>query len=433
MKRFAGYLIPSLIASVFMSMYAMIDGIFIGQKIGDVGLAAINIVWPITAFLQAIGTALGLAGGIYIQRKMAEDNLLSATKMKLTVLMLGGILACLFGLLFYAVRRPLLQALGTTEDSFPYAMEYLRIILIGALFQVIGTMLIPLLKNSNKVKLAAVASMTAIFTNLILDYVMIYCLDMSLMGAALASVLAQIASALVCLTSYRKELKGITLKKEELFEIFKMSIAPFILTFSYSIVIMITNIVCTHIGGDEAVAAYTLLSYIAYILMAISCAVGDSLQPLFSFQAAKKEYQKNKKMLSIAILISFFTILAFVLLLVILKQPMGRLYNLSDIAFQYYYEGLLYYLLGGILISVFKVIASYLYAIDSKIFANILIILEPFVLTPLFLACLAIPLQMTGVWIAYLFVQICLVGVSLLLLYFEGKKQRKSLEWREEV
>lgn len=65
-KSFIRYLIPSVIASLFLSTYCLIDGIFIGQKIGDLGLSAINIAWPITSFLQSIGIGLGLSAGIYI-------------------------------------------------------------------------------------------------------------------------------------------------------------------------------------------------------------------------------------------------------------------------------------------------------------------------------------------------------------------------------
>ncbi|MDE5546834.1 MAG: polysaccharide biosynthesis C-terminal domain-containing protein, partial [Anaeroplasmataceae bacterium] len=299
MKKFASYLIPSLVATVLMSMYAMIDGIFIGQKIGDAGLAAINIVWPITAFLQSIGSALGLSAGILMQKKLAMEEYKQASQIKLTVFLLGIILAIFFGLIFYFIRVPLLHALGTTDASFSYAITYLKMILTGGVFQILGMMLIPMMKNSGKVKLAAAASLASMATNLILDYVMIYVLNMELMGAALASVLAQVVGALVCLLAYFKELKGVNFKKEMLLEIFKTSLAPFILAYSYSIVIMITNITCTHFGGDEAVAAYTLLSYIAYILMAVSCAVGDSIQPLFSYQEAKKEFKENRKMLKL--------------------------------------------------------------------------------------------------------------------------------------
>lgn len=422
MKKFANYLIPSLVATVLMSMYAMIDGIFIGQKIGDSGLAAINIVWPITAFLQSIGSALGLAAGIYIQKKTANEEYKAASQVKLTVIIIGLVFAVFFGLFFYVLRIPLLHVLGTTEESFSYAIEYLKMILIGASFQILGMMLIPLLKNSNKVKLAAIASLTSMTTNLILDYVMIYVLDMELMGAALASVLAQVAAASVCLISYFKEFKGVSFKKEVIIELFKTCLAPFILAYSYSIVIMITNIVCTHYGGDEAVAAYTLLSYIAYILMAVSCAVGDSIQPLFSFQAAKKEYRKNRKMLKSCIMISLSTVFIFDIILIILKKQLGDLYNLSDIAYSHYTAGLYYYLAGGILISILKVISSYLYAVDSKLFANILVILEPFFVVPIVLAIFGVTMELTGVWISYLVGQALLLCAAATLLYLQEKK-----------
>ncbi|MDE6660477.1 MAG: polysaccharide biosynthesis C-terminal domain-containing protein [Anaeroplasmataceae bacterium] len=426
MKKFASYLIPSLIATVLMSMYAMIDGIFIGQKIGDAGLAAINIVWPITALLQSIGSALGLAGGVIIQKKLAQEEVRQASQIKLTVVIIGVVLAIIFGLIFYFLRVPLLHALGTTDASFSYAMAYLKMILTGAIFQILGMMLIPLLKNSGKVKLAALASLTSMTTNLILDYVMIYVLDMELMGAALASVLAQVASAMVCIFAYFKEFKGVSFTKENLLDIFKTSLAPFILAYSYSIVILITNIACTHYGGDEAVAAYTLLSYIAYILMAVSCAVGDSIQPLFSFQQAKHEYNKNRRMLKLCMIISFSAILIFDILLIILKRQLGYLYNLSDIAYSYYVAGLYYYLAGGIMISILKVISSYLYAIDSKLFANILVLLEPFVVVPIVLAIFGVSLELTGIWISYLVGQAILLGVACLLLYLQEKKHFKK-------
>ncbi|MDE6241438.1 MAG: polysaccharide biosynthesis C-terminal domain-containing protein [Anaeroplasmataceae bacterium] len=425
MKKFASYLIPSLVATVLMSMYAMIDGIFIGQKIGDAGLAAINIVWPITAFLQSIGSALGLSAGILIQKKLAIEEYRKASQIKLTVILLGIGLAIFFGLIFYFIRVPLLHALGTTDASFSYALAYLKMILIGGIFQILGMMLIPLMKNSGKVKLAAAASLASMATNLILDYIMIYVLNMELMGAALASVLAQVVGAMVCLIAYFKELKGINFTKEMLLDIFRTSLAPFILAYSYSIVIMITNIACTHFGGDEAVAAYTLLSYIAYILMSVSCAVGDSIQPLFSYQEARKEFKENRKMLKLCMGISLGMVLIFDVLLVILRRQLGYLYNLSDTAYSYYVSGLYYYLAGGIFLSLLKVISSYLYAIDSKLFANILVLVEPFVVVPLVLTIFSVSIQLTGIWLSYLIGQVILLAIAGTLLYLQEKKHFK--------
>lgn len=295
MKKFASYLIPSLIASVLMSMYAIVDGIFIGQKIGDAGLAAINITWPITSFLQSIGTAMGLSGGIVIQNLLGKKEVEHANKIKTLILIIVLFLGVFLGLLFYAVEEPLLHVLGATSESYPHAESYLTIILMGSIFQMLGMALLPLLKNSNKVKLAAVASLSAIFTNFTLDYVLIYLANMDLAGAALASVLAQVVSCIICLFAFAKELKSPIFLKKDLKEIFKISLAPFILSYSFSIAIIITNLVCSTYGGDEAVAAYTLLSYLSYIIIAIACAVGDSIQPLFSYNQAIQDFKSNKK------------------------------------------------------------------------------------------------------------------------------------------
>lgn len=422
MKKFASYLIPSLLASVLMSMYAIVDGIFIGQKIGDSGLAAINITWPITSFLQSIGTAMGLAGGIVIQNLLGKKEGEHASHLKSTILILVISLGILFGLVFYAVRDPLIDVLGATEESFSYARSYLTIILMGSVFQMLAMTLTPLLKNSGKVKLAALASLSAVFTNLILDYVFIFLVNMDLAGAALASVLAQVISCIICLIAYFKELKKPFFLKKDIIELFKTSLAPFILAYSISIAIIITNLVCSHYGGDEAVAAYTLLSYLSYIIIALACAVGDSIQPLFSYNHVVKDYRSNRRMLRCCLGISVIICGVCAILMIIFQKQLGELYNLSDISTKYYKDGLLYYSIGALFVSFIKVTSSYLYAINSKIYANILVMIEPFFLIPIGLLIFCIPMQLYGVWVSYLFTQVILFCLAAILVCLQNKK-----------
>lgn len=426
-KKFASYLIPSLIASVLMSMYAVVDGIFIGQKIGDAGLAAINISWPITALLQAIGTAFGLAGGIYSQELRAKEEENRACGVKMTALLLTAVISILLGLILYLVKSPLISLLGATEGSFDYALGYTKVILIGSLFQMLGMALIPILKNSNRVKLAMVASLSSVFTNLLLDYIFIFVFDFGLVGAAWGSVLAQIVSSLICLIVYFKDNRFFSFQMKDVVSILKISIAPFILSYSYSIIIIITNLVCTSYGQDEAVAAYTLLSYLAYINIAIACAVGDSIQPLFSYNQGKKAYLDNRRMLFKCLMISFGCCLVLAALMLIFRRALGDLYNLSPIAYQYYEKGIVYYAVGAVFIAFIKVISSYLYSVDEKLSANAIIVVEPFLLTPILLWIFCSFLKLDGVFVSYLVVQIILLMIaSILLVYSQKKFQRQS-------
>ena len=83
-KSYKSYLIPSLIATVFLSTYVILDGFFIGLKLSDLGLSAINIGWPVIAIIHTLGIALGISAGIYISRHNALNEYDKANKAKLT-------------------------------------------------------------------------------------------------------------------------------------------------------------------------------------------------------------------------------------------------------------------------------------------------------------------------------------------------------------
>ena len=174
MKSFYRYLIPSVIASIFMSAYAIVDGMFIGGKLHDVGLSAINLAWPITALLQAIGTSIGISGGIYISKLNALGDEEKSNKISSTTILIIFIFSIVLGLALFFLSKEILILFGAKGFTLEYANDYLKIIIIGSSFQMLGSGLIPLLKNKNKVKTAMGASLTSIFVNFILDYIFIY-------------------------------------------------------------------------------------------------------------------------------------------------------------------------------------------------------------------------------------------------------------------
>ena len=105
---------------------------------------------------------------------------------------------------------------------------------------------------------------------------------------------------------------------------------------------------------------------------------------------------------------------------------MGKLYNLSETATSYYLDGLVYYLIGGLLLGVIKVISSYLYATNKKIKANLLIFLDPFILTPIGLLVFTVIFKLYGVWVTYLFVQAILAMTAVGLLAHKKIFQKVS-------
>lgn len=424
MKSFYRYLIPSVIASIFMSAYAIVDGMFIGGKLHDVGLSAINLAWPITALLQAIGTSIGISSGIYISKLNALGDEEKSNKISSTTILIIFIFSIVLGLALFFLSKEILILFGAKGFTLEYANDYLKIIIIGSSFQMLGSGLIPLLKNKNKVKTAMGASLTSIFVNFILDYIFIYIFSWELKGAALASVIAQFASFLVCIIPFINKFRGITFDLFDYKNIFLGALAPFVLNYSYSFIIIITNSLCLKYGNDEAVAAYTLLSYLLYVVNATGQGVADAIQPLFSYHYTKKEYKICHKMLYKCFIISFSLIFIFVIMFFLLRHQLEYLYGLSLNASSYYEFGLYFYMIGFLLVSVFKVFCSYYYSIDNKKFANLLTILEPIVVTPLIYLIVCPILKLNGIWVSFFIIQTVMLTIAICFYFITLKKEK---------
>ncbi|MGM9969339.1 MAG: MATE family efflux transporter [Anaeroplasma sp.] len=425
MKTFKSYFIPSLIAAVFMSTYVIIDGMFIGAKLSDIGLSAINLAWPITSILQSVGMSLGISSGIYISRLKALKEKEKSEGVMYTSILILFFSSIILGTFLFLIKKELLVQFQAKNETLNMAIEYLSIILAGSSFQVLGCGLIPLLRNNEKVKTAAAASIISVFTNFLLDYILIIFFDYGLFGAAVASVISQGVALIICLIPFFKKKITIYYSKNVFKEILLGALAPLILNYSYSIIIILTNALCIKYEGDAAVAAYTVLSYILYIINAISQGSADSIQPLFSFHYERNEYKITHKLLFKILIINFTICFFIIIFLLIIHQQIISLYGLSDTAKVYFLDGMKYYFIAFVFISISKVICSYLYSINKKVYANILILVEPIILTPLIYLILS-SLKLNGLWIGYLVIQIILLIISILFLFLVKKYEGEN-------
>jgi len=420
-KSYRSYLLPSLIATVFLTTYVIFDGIFIGIKLSDLGLSAINIGWPVVAILHSLGIGLGISAGIYISIKNGEGKIDDANKAKLTSILILLILAILLSLILFILKKPLLYLFGADDIVYPYADEYLtNYLLFGGIVYVLGPALVQLLKNSGKARIAMIASISAIIINFSLDYLFILKFDMGLKGASLASILGQAAVCIISFIAYFKELKGISFNKNFIKRFFLGGIAPYVLNFSYDIILVITNRVCGYFNGNEAIATYALLTYVLYVINSICQGIGDGIQPMFSYYVGKKDYKYLKRLLIKSLIISFIINSIVIILFLIFKKELAALFNLSSGSLSIFLYAAPFYAISFFMISISKVIASYFYSINKSRYANIMTIIEPFILTPL-LYLLCIPFGINALWWSYLIIQSILFIVSI-ILYIKSER-----------
>ena len=147
-KQFLSYVIPSILAFALSGVYAIVDGYFIGNSIGDIGLSTINIAYPITASIQAIGTGIGMGGGVYFsinKAKKKEEEAKEFVAGTLWMLILSSFIVTIFLCL---LKTPILKLLGAEGELLSLGEDYVFIIALGTCLQIFSTGLVPLIRNN---------------------------------------------------------------------------------------------------------------------------------------------------------------------------------------------------------------------------------------------------------------------------------------------
>lgn len=414
-KEFFSFVIPSVIAFALSGVYAVVDGFFIGNSIGDAGLAAINIAWPVTALLQSVGTGVGMGGAVQYSLHIEKEqkNFLYIT----IVLLVAAGLLLMVSLAF--VVRPLLLLFGAEGQLLEMGAEYLQIILLGSLFQVLSTGLLPLIRNLGGSFMAMIAMASGFIVNILLDYLFIWVLSWGLAGAAAATITGQAVTMALCILYFIRKKTGFSLPslsilKSRTAPILFVGLSPFGVTFSPNIILILMNKFAMIYGGESAVACYATVAYITMIILLLLQGVGDGCQPLISryFGQGQQDFVKETKRL--AYITSFVLAVFCMVFLFFLRQPAAALFGASAAVQKEVARVLVYFIAAFCLQAFLRVTISGFYATEKNGFAYILVYAEPLLL---FFLLLLLPKlwDITGLWIAsplsQLFTSIIALGI----------------------
>jgi Na+-driven multidrug efflux pump len=423
---------------VLVGTYTNIDGFFIGNVTGDNGLAAINIVWPIVAFITSLGTGLGIGGSVILNKMRGTGDERAAEQVKATMLFLLVAVGVLAGAILKLTYEPLLKLMGAEGQVLVYSIDYADIVCIGALFQILGSGLVALLRNEQKTYFSMVCCIVGLIVHLLLDMLLVN--EYKLKGVAISTVISQAVIMLFCLFALRakkpldkesdqsgkwwqKPLKNIN--REYLLPILGASTSPFGINFVPSIVLLFTNYFALEVGGTAAVSAYAVMSYAVYTFDYIYQGVCDGVQPILSYCCGAKDKEgENRALRSSAIILGAFTI-AFILLTPALIAVMPKLFAVSDTAQKMMTSGFILYAIAYPFKAAVKFVCSYYYAVGKTKPSNLLIYADPLIFTPLFLIALPMLWAMDGIWLSMTFAQICVAalgGFSLLRTFQKNKE-----------
>ena len=194
--------VPTIISMLVSSFYNMVDTYFVG-KINTSATAAVGVVFSLMAIIQAVGFLFGHGTGNFMARKLGEKNREEASK----IANAGFFFSLVFGIIFMIAGlffvEPLAYLLGSTDTILPYAVDYMRIILIGSPYMMASFVLNNQMRYQGNAMYAMVGILVGAVLNIVLDPLLIFGLDMGIKGAALATIISQAVSFLLLLGATR--------------------------------------------------------------------------------------------------------------------------------------------------------------------------------------------------------------------------------------
>lgn len=321
-KEFFKYAIPSALAMFISSLYTVIDGIFVGQGVGDSALAAVNIVLPFTVLLFGLASMFAIGGGALVSKNIGACNVEKAINIFRQVFKSLMIFSLTISIICVVFTKEIVTILGATDILKPLAVDYLRFYAIFCIPNLIGIVLNSFVRNDGRPKLAMISTISGAITNIVLDYLFIFHFGMGIKGAAIATGLGQVVTVSMLLPHFLMK-KGylsfgkVKISYKTVKEFCTIGFPSFFAQGSYSIIVLFHNIALVNYVGEIGISAYSILNYLTTNIYMVLYGITLGVQPLISYNYGRKDGEKMLGFFRITsisniVITSFFVVVSYV-------------------------------------------------------------------------------------------------------------------------
>lgn len=426
-KEYLKYILPSTLSFLLTGIYSIVDGIFVGRAMGDAGLAAINIAWPLVALIFSLGTGIGMGAAVVMSLNRGAGDEKKAARAEGNAFFLLLTCSLLLIILLFLFSPLLLELLGAEGELHPLAVTYVRYILLGGVIQVFATGMIPVMRNHGASFYAMCAMASGCLANIFLDYYFVIALRWGLAGAALATVFGQALTLIFSIAFFMKKANRVAFSdmrpdKSVISPILQVAVSPFGLTYLPSVTIIFMNLQSMNYGGEEAVSAYAVLAYIISFMELLVQGIGDGSQPLLSLSRGKGDEKSLKTYARWTFLLGIGVGVLGAVLFVLSGNLLPEFYGTSPEAGAYIIKATPAFALVTALYGLTKPAVSYFYATRRTTRSNILVYGE-ILLTLILIVILPLFLGLDGVWYTIPAVQVILGVLCVVFLKMPDKRQ----------
>ncbi len=429
------YSIPVIIGMMVNALYNVIDRAFIGNipGVGALALTGVGVTFPIANILLGIGMLVGMGATATMSIKLGKKKLDDAEKLignALTLAVLLGVLITIVGLI---VKDPMLRLFGASDTTFQYANDYIIIILLGSVFNIVGFALNSTIRADGKPKVAAMTMIIGCVANIILNPIFIFGLNKGVAGAATATVISQCITTTWVLYYYTKGSSNLKLKRENLKlelrllkMIFAIGSAPFAMQVAASFVQIIANNALKATGGDLAIGAMASISAISMMFLMPIFGLNQGSQPIIGYNYGAKKYDRVLKTYRYTTLtaISFLTV-GFVIVQ-LFPELLLMVFNSDEELMAISVNGLRIYLFMLPLVALSVTGSTFFQSIGQAKTAMLLSLLRQLILLIPLIIILPQFIQLNGVWLAQPISDLLAGLITLIFLMKEFKRLKEA-------
>ena len=305
---------------------------FIAQGVGANGLTALNLAIPVYNFMHGLGLMIGMGGAT--RYSISKGNADSAVRDYIFThsLYLTLLFSSIFFVLGSTCAEPLSILLGANAETLQLTTEYLKILMIFTPFFMCNNLLICFVRNDGAPRLSMLAMLTGSFSNIFMDYLLIFPLHLGMKGAALATAASPIISIFILSIHFWKKnnqfhLRCVHPSFKRSLDICALGSSSLIVEVSSGVVMLIFNLLILTISGNIGVAAYGVIANIALVLTAMYTGISQGIQPVISQCFGKKEYRQIRQILFYAFATSAVLAVVSYLITFIWSQPIVSAFN----------------------------------------------------------------------------------------------------------
>lgn len=349
-KLLLTFSIPCVISMLINSVYNIVDQIFIGKGVGTLGNAATNVIFPLVIMFNAIAGLIGNGAAANLSLKLGEGNKKSAAKSIGSSTTLTLVVSIVVSVIAYIMLPKLVYFFGCTESVYKYAVDYGRIVIVGAPFMIMYSSMSSIIRADGSPAYSMVMLVVGAIFNIILDPIFIFVFHLGVKGGAIATVIGQVVSFIIAF-AYLFKVKSVTLKKKyfkidkDILRVLSLGLSSFITQMTILVLFVFMNNMMTKLGAstkfgsDIPLSVYGVISKINSLYISTVLGISIGAQPIIGFNYGAGNEKRVKETIKKVLIINFIVGIIFNIVFILFPRELASIFiSSTDSSYELFME-----------------------------------------------------------------------------------------------